>query len=297
MFKDIKFKFIKRKKNIKEFLLSIPKDLNKIPFSAKVAIICLGIFMLWNTFFDLNHFINPNLYPSVWTIVNRQAYHPWQQVLLFLNGIAAFTNVICIILISFGKISNFFWGFFAVSIYGCIALVWDYVGDMQLNLFFFLPFQFIGYSLWKFHLDSQQEIISKSLNLKTSIVTIYFAIVLSVFFYFEIPEFSRVILGKYNFDGNTFQQVLPHILDSLTNSLSIVAQILMLLRFREQWIFWIIVNIFQIAMYSGAAHNRLDVNLLLMWIVALGNSCFGFYQWFFVRSKEKVVVKKETYEH
>ncbi|WP_400254849.1 hypothetical protein [Spiroplasma endosymbiont of Cleonymus obscurus] len=40
MFKDIKFRFIKRKKNIKEFLLSIPKDLNKIPFSAKVAIIC-----------------------------------------------------------------------------------------------------------------------------------------------------------------------------------------------------------------------------------------------------------------
>ncbi|WP_339038720.1 nicotinamide riboside transporter PnuC [Spiroplasma endosymbiont of Andrena trimmerana] len=296
MFKDIKFRFIKRKKNIKEFLLSIPKDLNKIPFSAKVAIICLGIFMLWNTFFDLNHFINPNLYPSVWTIVNRQVYHPWQQVLLFLNGIAAFTNVICIILISFGKISNFFWGFFSVTIYGCIALVWDYVSDMQLNLFFFLPFQFIGYSLWKFHLDSQQEIISKRLNLKTSIVTIYFAIVLSVFFYFEIPEFSRVILGKYDFDGNTFQQVLPHILDSLTNSLSIVAQILMLLRFREQWIFWIIVNIFQIAMYSGVAHNRLDVNLLLMWIVALGNSGFGFYQWFFVRSKEKVVVKKETYE-
>ncbi|WP_400254851.1 hypothetical protein [Spiroplasma endosymbiont of Cleonymus obscurus] len=61
-------------------------------------------------------------------------------------------------------------------------------------------------------------------------------------------------------------------------------------------IFWIIVNIFQIAMYSGVAHNRLDVNLLLMWIVALGNSGFGFYQWFFVRSKEKVVVKKETYE-
>ncbi len=26
MFKDIKFRFIKRKKNIKEFLLSIPKD-------------------------------------------------------------------------------------------------------------------------------------------------------------------------------------------------------------------------------------------------------------------------------
>ncbi len=29
MFKDIKFKFIKRKKNIKEFLLSIPKDLKE----------------------------------------------------------------------------------------------------------------------------------------------------------------------------------------------------------------------------------------------------------------------------
>lgn len=297
MFKDIKLRFATRSKNIKSFLLLIPKDLRVIPFAAKVAIICLGIFMLWNTFFDFNHFVNPQLYPSIWTIINRQAYHPWQQVLLFLNGIAAFTNVICIILISFGKISNFFWGFFAVSIYGCIALVWDYVGNVQLNLFFFLPFQFIGYSLWKSHLDSHQEIISKRLNLKTNIVVIYFTIVLSVFFYFEIPEFSRVILGHYDFDGNSFQQLLPHILDSLTNSLSIVAQILMLLRFREQWIFWIIVNICQIIMYSGVAHNRLDVNFLLMWIVALANAGFGFYQWFFVRSKEKLVVKNNTYEY
>lgn len=296
MIKNLKFKMITKKNNIKSFLLSIPKDLSTIPFSAKIAIICLGIFMLWNTFFDLNHFINPTLYPSIWTIINRQAYHPWQQILLFLNGVVGFTNVICIILISFGKISNFFWGFFAVSIYGCIALVWGYVGDMQLNLFFFLPFQFIGYSLWKFHLDSQQEIISKSLNLKTNVVTIYFAIVLSVFFYFEIPEFSRVILGAYDFDGNTFEQLLPHVLDSLTNALSIVAHLLMLLRFREQWIFWIIINICQIAMYSGVAHNRLDVNLLLMWIVALGNSGFGFYQWFFVRSKEKETVKKNIYQ-
>lgn len=71
----------------------------------------------------------------------------------------------------------------------------------------------------------------------------------------------------------------------------------MLLRFREQWIFWIIVNICQIAMYSGVAHSCLDVNLLLMWIVALGNAGFGFYQWFFVRSRETLVVKKNTYEH
>lgn len=296
MVNDIKSKIIIKKKNIKFFLLAIPKDLKAIPFAAKVTIICLGLFMLWNTFFDFNHFINPTLYPSIWTIVNHQNYKPWQQVLLVLNGITAFINVICIILISFGKISNYFWGFFAVSIYGCIALVWDYVGDMQLNLFFFLPFQFIGYNLWKSHLDFHQEIIAKRLNLKISIVVIYFSIILSIFFYFEIPEFSRVILGNYDFDGNNFKQLLPHILDSLTNSLSIVAQLLMLLRFREQWIFWIIVNILQITMYAGIAHNCLDVNLLLMWIIALVNAGFGFYQWFFVRSKEKVVIKKNIYQ-
>lgn len=46
MVKDIKFRVIARKKNIKSFLLLIPKDLSTIPFAAKVAIICLGIFML-----------------------------------------------------------------------------------------------------------------------------------------------------------------------------------------------------------------------------------------------------------
>ena len=291
MLKNKKIKIKQKVKTIHQFLLTIPRDLKSIPFAAKVAIICLGIFMVWNTFFDFNHFFNPKAFPSVWKIVNVKDEQVWKQVLLTLNGLAAFTNIICVILISFGKISNYFWGFIAVTVYGLFALAWDYVGDMQLNLFFFLPFQFIGYSLWKFNLDSQQDIISKRLNLKTGIVTIYFALILTVFFYFEIPEFSHVILGTYDFDGYTWTKVLPHVLDSLTNGLSIVAQILMLMRFREQWIFWIIVNLFQITMYSGVAHNSVDINVLIMWIVALANSCFGCYQWFFVRSREKLESK------
>ena len=78
MFKDIKFRIKKRTKNIKEFLLSILKDLNTISFSAKRSYYLFRyFFMLWNTFFDFNHFINSTLYLSFWTIVNRQAYHHW----------------------------------------------------------------------------------------------------------------------------------------------------------------------------------------------------------------------------
>lgn len=289
MFKNKKIK--QKVKNIQELLLTITRDLKTIPFFAQVAIICLVLFVLWNTFFDFNHFLNPKNFSSVWKIVNNKGDEIWKQVLLTLNGIAGFTNIICIILISLGKISNYFWGFIAVSVYGLFAIAWDYVGDMQLNLFLFLPFQFIGYSLWKFNLDSRQDIISKRLNLKTGIVTIYFAIVLTIFFYFEIPEFSCIILGSYDFDGKSLTKLLPHVLDSLTNGLSIVAQVLMLLRFREQLIFWIVVNVLQIAMYSGVVHNTIDINMLIMWIVALGNSSFGCYQWFFVRSREKIEVK------
>lgn len=292
MFKNKKIK--QKAKTIHQFLLTIPRDLKSIPFAAQVAIICLGLFMSWNTFFDFNHFINPEQFPSIWKIVNIKDEKVWKQILLTLNGVAAFTNVICFILISFGKISNYFWGFIAVTVYGLFALAWDYVGDMQLNLFFFLPFQFIGYSLWKFNLDSKQDIISKRLNLKKGILTIYFAIVLTIFFYFEIPDFSRVILKTYDFDGGNWTKILPHLLDSSTNGLSIVAQVLMLMRFREQWIFWIIVNLLQIIMYSGIANNTLDIDVLIMWIVALANSCFGCYQWFFVRSSEKLKVKTEN---
>ncbi|WP_308149317.1 nicotinamide riboside transporter PnuC [Spiroplasma sp. AdecLV25b] len=291
MFKNKKTIVKQKVKSIQQFLLTIPRDLKAIPFSAQVAIICLGIFMVWNTFFDFNHFFNPKQFPSIWKIINNKQAAVWKQVLLTLNGMAAFTNIICVILVALGKISNYFWGFIAVTVYGLFALAWDYVGDMQLNLFFFLPFQFIGYNLWKFNLDSQQDIISKRLNLRTSMVTIYFSVILTVFFYFEIPEFSRVVLGTYDFEGKSWTKLLPHVLDSLTNGLSIVAQILMLIRFREQWIFWIIVNILQITMYSGIAHSTIDINVLIMWIVALGNSCFGCYQWYFVRSREKLETK------
>lgn len=69
----------------------------------------------------------------------------WIDATLYsLSGLVSFTGILNVFLISFGKMSNFFWGLINVTTFGLFAFDFGYTGDAQLNLFFYLPFQFIG---------------------------------------------------------------------------------------------------------------------------------------------------------
>jgi len=75
-------------------------------------------------------------------------------------------------------------------------------------------------------------------------------------------------------------QNTPYI-DATTNILAISATILMLLRFKEQWWFYIALNIFSILMWAirtldGSGDGAM---MLLMWSAFLINAIYGYYNW------------------
>ena len=62
-------------------------------------------------------------------------------------------------------------------------------------------------------------------------------------------------------------------LDGLTTIIVVAAQLLMILRYREQWVLWIVLNILSIVLWSETPA------MYLMYSAYLLNSLYGYYNW------------------
>ncbi|WP_408069013.1 nicotinamide mononucleotide transporter [Spiroplasma mirum] len=122
--------------------------------------------------------------------------------------------------------SNFFWGTINVIIYGLFAFAWGYNGTAQLNIFFFLPFQIIGWYHWQKRIGVwETEVKMWEWRWYYVLVgAIIIGIIISVIFYFEIPWLLKLITGQYDYDN----QVAPHLLDTLNTGLSIIVLIMVI---------------------------------------------------------------------
>jgi nicotinamide mononucleotide transporter len=171
----------------------------------------------------------------------------WRRTLLCLSGVSAFTNVLNVVLVIHGKMSSYFWGISGAILYGAYAFAYGYVGDAQLFVFVFLPTQFLGIYIWSKQLDNQSTTRVKSLKFNGWILVILSSLILIYMFYYEIPMFSKYLTSDYLFE----QRFIPHVLDAITNGLSVIGQALLIGCYWEQYVIWTIVNLMLIVMYSG----------------------------------------------
>ncbi|EIJ68134.1 MULTISPECIES: nicotinamide riboside transporter PnuC [Pasteurellaceae] len=196
--------------------------------------------------------------------------------------IAAITGILCVVFVGKGKISNYLFGLISVSLYAYTSYTFELYGEMMLNLLVYVPVQFIGFYMWRKHMTSQntvndagvEEVIAKSLTL-TQWIIVGIAAAAVTYAYIEWLRH----LGS----------ALPA-LDGVTVGVSIVAQILMILRYREQWSLWIIVNALTISLWTGMylQNGETSLPLLVMYIMYLCNSIYGYYNW------TKLVKKHQT---
>lgn len=179
--------------------------------------------------------------------------------------ISALTGVICVIFISKKMISNYFFGVINVSLYSYLTLESRLYGDFMLNAFYYLPMQFIGFYMWtRSKNNSNGEIESKSLSTMAKIKLALSSL--------AIIFISTILLQAIG--GN-----VPFI-DATCTILSIVAMMLMVKQYREQWYMWIIVNIVSIIMWAiSIKQGSGDMATLLMRIIYLLNSIYGLINW------------------
>ncbi|CAF1315389.1 unnamed protein product [Adineta ricciae] len=187
-----------------------------------------------------------------WTNDLNDGVPLWRRILLCLSGVAAFTNVLNVVLVIRGKLSSFFWGIIGAILYGTYAFAYGYVGDAQLYVLFFLPMQFVGIYIWSKQLDNQSTTRVKSLKLLGWLLILVLCVGLGFLFYYEIPAFAKLLTSQYFFETN----FVAHLFDASTNAISVVAQFLLILCYWEQYILWATVNVIGIVMYSDSTRHQ-----------------------------------------
>lgn len=178
---------------------------------------------------------------------------------------AAVTGVACVVLTGKGKLSSYLFGIINVLFYAYTAYYAKYYGEVMLNMLYYLPMNFVGWYAWHRHMDEETgEVVKKRMSVQNSVIV------------FLITGIAIVIYGLIlrAMGGN-----LPFV-DSMSTVVSVVAQILCIKRYVEQWILWIVVDIVTVIMWVAAFFTGGEsVATLLMWSVYLINAIIMFIKW------------------
>ena len=183
-------------------------------------------------------------------------YNP-DSILGMVSGIS---GIICNVFVSKGKISNYFFGLIFAYTYFYISLGANFLGEMNTTLYVYIPAQFIGYFLWKANMQKEQNsdaVIAKALTVNGWIGLIAFLVIGTLLFVEILNYYGGSSTG----------------LDGLSTIIVVAAQALMVLRYREQWLLWIVLNIISILLWAD------NTSMYVMYSAYLLNSLYGYYNW------------------
>lgn len=208
-----------------------------------------------------------NLYEIIWLLLFSAIAIIltliWKDTLF---GLSVFiTGVLCVVLAAKGNIWTYIFGMYNTFGYAYLAYNNGLFGEMGLNLFFFVPMNIIGFKIWRKRLTGN-IVEMRGLNIKEKIITTIICLISTIGLGFVLSRISG--------------QNSPYI-DATTNVLSIIATILMVWRYKEQWILYILLNIFTIIMWSirTIAGSSDGVMMIVMWSAYLINAVYGYYNW------------------
>jgi len=179
---------------------------------------------------------------------------------LLVNSLSAVCGVFCVVLCATGKKEQYYFGFVNIFTYIIIAMIGKYYGQVGLNALYYLPTQFIGLYMWKKHMNLDDKSV-KSKKMTLGQIGIYIIVTIIMIF---ICQYILELLG-----GNQTW------LDSTTLVISLTANLLMVLRYKEQWALWIIVDIITVILWVLAG----DWIQVSMWSIYLLNAFYGFFKW------------------
>jgi len=176
------------------------------------------------------------------------------------------SGLICVSLTAIGRREGYLFGIYTSLAYSLLAYQNGLFGEVYLNLFFFVPTGVIGYLMWRKHMQDRQIVQMRQLSLNSTMALAVICVI------------SSFALGKWlaqNPDQNT-----PFI-DASTNILSIIATFLMMWRYKEQWLLYIVLNVITIFMWflrvleDGTSGDM----MVLLWSMYLMNSIYGYWRW------------------
>ncbi|MBF0808774.1 hypothetical protein E4U03_09200 [Rothia nasimurium] len=239
-------------------------------------------------------------------VVSTVAFEGW------LSFITAFAGMVCVILVGKGRLSNYFFGIVQNVPYLILAYQAYFIGEITIAAFYVLT-QFWGLYMWRKNMRAakeQHELGGASfdgagqlagsraatsgtgargtdaggqsgasalasaaegtpLDVQTRRLT--------------LPAIAGVLAllaaasWGYGVLLNGWGSNQPYV-DAFTTVIALISQVLMVYRFREQWVGWLVLNTVQIYLWSTVEGGG-NMSIMAMYLGFIANSVYGWYNW------------------
>ena len=187
-----------------------------------------------------------------------------------LNIIAGLAGVVSVVMCAKGRTMFYFVGFIQTITYLVLSWQNQFYGEVLENLFYFVTMIW-GIFVWKkneiTNEDGTQDVIAKKFTPLQWILSIVGTIA------------ATFVMGYWLNNIGSAQAYT----DAATNVMAIFAQLLMVRRYREQWIWWFVIDVFCIKLWLVAG-NWSMVAMYIAWTV---NCIYGWYNWSKLNKEQK----------
>lgn len=185
--------------------------------------------------------------------------------------ISALTGIVSVVLCAQGKISFYIFGYIQLLTYVFgIAIPLHLWGEVFENIFYFVT-MIVGTVIWfKNYKKTDEDAIKiepKKMGAKgwvISLVSLGISTVILAFILMHIHEW----IPSLEADPTPW-------FDSITTTAPFIAQIFLMLGYRDQWAFWVIEDVLSLIMFAILG-NWVMVAMYLFWTINCG---YGWYKW------------------
>ena len=187
--------------------------------------------------------------------------------------VSGMTGIIAVVLCAQGKISFYIFGYIQLLTYVFgIAIPFALWGEVVENIFYFVTMiygTYVWFKRYKLNENGSAEITPKKLSNKGWIVSISILIVCTAITGIFLAHAHELLPAVF-----TEADPTPW-LDAVTTVAPFIAQIFMMLGYRDQWAFWIIEDIISIVLFIILG-SWVMVAQYLFWTI---NCFYGWYNW------------------
>lgn len=180
--------------------------------------------------------------------------------LTIINFISAICGILCIFFCAKANISNFVFAVINTAVYAIFLYYHKIYGTFALEVLFYQPVNIISWYMWSKHRDKvlTEKTKSKKLTLTQNIIVAVVITLGGIIYHYILVKIGGEVAW----------------LDAFTLSIGIIAVLLEMLRYKEQYIWWLITDVIAVAMYIvhfDAVYLTKKTIYLIMAVIGLIN--------------------------
>lgn len=231
----------------------------------------------FNKYFSAFILIGMSVVTCIVTGIKLRGAAEGQTLWLLMSALGSLMGVLATVCSANGWIITFLFGVLDVTIYGVACWVnWmeggSGLGNALLHFLYFVPMQLVGFLQWKRRgAKGDSQVKARRLTPAMRWAWLGISVVATVVLYLILARFDRSA-------AQGFLRVAV-ILDVIPLVCNVIGQLLMSTAYMEQWIFWIAVNIFSIALWINSDQSFAPV-YIVKYSFYLLNSFNGLRIWY-----------------